>query len=108
YELVREFDSRNSRDGEVSSAAGGEGLAKAGDLERITNMLLQALHASGFVHLGTEVSTEEKLRRMILRLNLRSGDASALQGMLGKIVWKLERQKSEMQKSGTRKPEQKE
>lgn len=63
--------------------------ATAGDTERITETLLNALHASGYVKRDSAASTEEKIRRLIRRLNLQSGDAEDLVGMLRQIVWKL-------------------
>lgn len=63
--------------------------ATAGDAERITETLLNALHASGYVKRGSAASTEDKVRRLIRRLNLQSGDPELLLGMLRQIVWKL-------------------
>ncbi|MBZ5644260.1 MAG: RNA methyltransferase [Acidobacteriia bacterium] len=63
--------------------------ATAGETERLTGALLQALHASGYITRETEVFTEERVRRLIRRLSLRSGDAEALLGMLRQILWKL-------------------
>jgi TrmH family RNA methyltransferase len=63
--------------------------ATAGDAERITDTLLQALCASGYVKRGSAASTEDKVRRLTRRLNLQSGDAEVLLGMLRQIVWKL-------------------
>ena len=66
-----------------------EPRAAASELERMTGMLLDALRASGYVHPGTEASTEQKVRRLIRRLNLQAGDAEIWLGMLKQIVWKL-------------------
>jgi TrmH family RNA methyltransferase len=63
--------------------------ATAGHAERITETLLHALHASGYVKRDSAASTEDKIRRLIRRLNLQSGDAEDLLGMLRQIVWKL-------------------
>jgi TrmH family RNA methyltransferase len=65
--------------------------ATAGNAERITETLLNALRASGYVKQGSAVSTENKVRRLIRRLNLQSDDAEVLLGMLRQIVWKLTR-----------------
>lgn len=65
--------------------------ASAEEVERITQMLFEALRLSGYVKPRTEGSTEEKVRRLIRRLSLRSPDAVAWQGMLHRIVLKLRR-----------------
>ena len=66
--------------------------ATAGTLDRITCTLLDALCASGYVHSGTEASTEDKVRRLLRRLNLNSRDAEIWLGMLKQILWKLRQQ----------------
>ena len=63
--------------------------ATAGHAERITDTLFNALRASGYVKRDSAASTEDKIRRLIRRLNLQSGDAEDLLGMLRQIVWKL-------------------
>ena len=81
YELVRS---------ENTAASGQDSKrATAGDAERITETLLNVLRASGYVKPGSGASTEEKVRRLIRRLNLQSTDAETLLGMLRQIVWKL-------------------
>ena len=63
--------------------------ATAGEVERITSVLLEALHGSGYVNPRTEASTEDKVRRMIRRLSLTSTDAELLLGMLRQMLWKI-------------------
>ena len=63
--------------------------ATAGDLERITTMLLDALRASGSLKTRSEAVTGEKLRRLLRRHNLSATDAEFWLGMLRQIVWKL-------------------
>jgi TrmH family RNA methyltransferase len=65
--------------------------ATAGDLERITKTLLQALEISGYTTTATLVVTEEKARRLIRRMGLKARDAEVLLGMLRQIAWKLNR-----------------
>jgi tRNA/rRNA methyltransferase len=67
------------------------GNASAEEVERITQMLFEALRISGYVKPRTEGSTEEKIRRLIRRLSLQSRDAVAWQGMLHRVVLKLGR-----------------
>jgi TrmH family RNA methyltransferase len=63
--------------------------AAAGQLERITAMLLDALCASGYLKPQPGASTEEKVRRLIRHLNLPASDAELWLGMLRQMVWKM-------------------
>jgi tRNA/rRNA methyltransferase len=63
--------------------------ASAGEAEKITETLLEALHKSGYVKPGNDAMCEKKVRRLILRLGLRAGDAEVLLGMMRQIVWRL-------------------
>jgi len=81
YELVR--------DTKAARASDKPQRATAGDAERITAVLLDALHASGYVNPSGAGATEEKLRRLVRRLNLSASDAEVLLGMLRQIVWKV-------------------
>jgi TrmH family RNA methyltransferase len=78
-----------ARGGKAPQSGKHEPRAAAGELERMTGMLLDALRASGYVHPGTETSTEQKVRRLIRRLSLPAGDAETWLGMFKQIVWKL-------------------
>jgi TrmH family RNA methyltransferase len=64
-------------------------LAAAGDVERVTRSLLEALSLSGYATPATIAATEEKLRRMVRRLNLSGRDAELWLGMLRQILWKI-------------------
>jgi TrmH family RNA methyltransferase len=64
--------------------------AIAADLEQVTARLLQVLDRSGYVNPVTVVSTDEKVRRLIRRLEVSGPDAKVLLGMLRQILWKLE------------------
>src|SRR5271157_464638 len=81
YELVR--DVKAARSSEKSQRA------TAGEAERITAVLLEALHASGYVNPSAAAPTAEKVRRLLRRLNLQAADAEVLLGMLRQIAWKL-------------------
>jgi TrmH family RNA methyltransferase len=61
----------------------------SGDLERIASLLVEALRWSGYVDRRREASAEEKMRRMVRRLNLSVADAELLMGMLRQMVWKM-------------------
>jgi len=85
YELVR-----------ARSAPASKEKAKAattGTIERITQTLLAALHESEYINPKTGRLAEEKLRRMIRRMNIETADAEVLLGMLHKICWKLNQDK---------------
>ncbi len=56
------------------------------DLQRIEDLLTEALTESGYAQSPT---TAEKLRRLIRRMNLSAKDAVVWQGMLRQICWKL-------------------
>jgi TrmH family RNA methyltransferase len=70
--------------------------ATASDLERITSVLLDALRASGYLKSPAANSpkrrsaapTDEKIRRLVHRLNLSSTDAELTLGILRQILWK--------------------
>jgi tRNA/rRNA methyltransferase len=67
-----------------------ESGAKAGDLEHLTQLLLEVLRATGYVKPRVARATEEKLRRMLRRLNLSTDDAELWLGILRQIRWKLD------------------
>lgn len=64
-------------------------MAVASDLERVNQLLLEALKASGYIKPRAEASIEDKVRRLTRRLNLSAEDAELLLGMFRKIAWKL-------------------
>jgi len=86
YELVRAGENARGR-----GVAGKEGTtsAKSGDVERLTQLLFEVLRASGYVKPRVARATEEKLRRMVRRMNLNAADAELWLGMLRQIEWKL-------------------
>jgi TrmH family RNA methyltransferase len=85
YELVRSHTSS----AKVKPDSQKTKLATAGEVERLTQPLFDALRASSYVNHGAENSTQEKLRRMVRRLHFETGDAELWLGMLRKILWKL-------------------
>ncbi len=84
YELIR-----NAQTGDPAQQPVELNLATAGELERITTLLLEALHASGYLDPRTAVAGEDKIRRLVRRLNLPAADAELWLGMLRQIAWKL-------------------
>jgi len=65
--------------------------ARGEDVERLTRLLMEVLRASGYVKPRVAVGTEEKLRRMVRRLNLSVADAELWLGILRQIAWKVDR-----------------
>jgi tRNA/rRNA methyltransferase len=79
-----------ARDGRARSTGEKKGpTASAGDTERITALLMEALRISGYVKARTAASSEEKIRRMIRRLQMPAGDSETWLGMLRQLLWKL-------------------
>src|SRR5271155_622992 len=62
--------------------------ADSGEVERLTQVLLEVLRDSGFVN-PRAATAEEKLRRLVRRLTLNADDAEVLLGMMRQIAWKL-------------------
>jgi tRNA/rRNA methyltransferase len=85
YELVR-----GKKTAAAKSALGKKEKTSATseELERLTQVLLEVLRTSGFVN-PRAVAAEEKLRRLVRRMELRGNDAEVLLGMLRQIAWKL-------------------
>jgi len=81
YELIRDAKAAS----EVEKLA----RASAGDVERITAMLLDALHASGYVGRRRVADIDERMRRLVKRLHLPARDTVLWFGILHQIVWKL-------------------
>ena len=70
--------------------------ATSADLERLTALLLDALHSSGYLKLNprtllkkrSAAPTDEKIRRLVRRLHLSASDAELTLGILRQILWK--------------------
>jgi TrmH family RNA methyltransferase len=88
YELARSGAPARKPE-KPSSKIGGKSKPISGDLERITSLLLEALRLSGYLDTRREASAEEKLRRMVRRLNLTVADSETWLGMLRQMVWKM-------------------
>jgi len=81
YELVR--DPKTARIPE------GVPLAAAGEVERITEVLLEALHASGYIDLRRVADADERIRRLVRRLRLPARDSILWLGIFRQILWKI-------------------
>lgn len=64
-------------------------LAAAGEVERLTGMLLETLEASGYTNPRTAASTQAKVRRLVRRLKLPGRDIEIWLGIFRQILWKL-------------------
>ncbi len=82
YELVRDTKT-------IATPPELPAMASAGDVERITTSLLEALGISGYTAPATIAATQEKVRRLIRRMNLNARDAELWLGMLRQLLWKL-------------------
>jgi tRNA/rRNA methyltransferase len=63
-------------------------IAGSGEVERLTKILLQVLRDSEYIK-PRAVASEEKLRRLVRRINLKANDADVLVGMMRQVAWKL-------------------
>ena len=81
YEIIRDSKAPRVRD-KVAPAS-------AGEVERITAMLLDALHASGYVGRRRVADIDERIRRLVKRLHLSARDTVLWLGILNQIRWKL-------------------
>lgn len=81
YELIRD-----------RSTAGGARekmkLANAADVERITASLIEVLRASGYLKRRVVFDSEQRLRRLVRRLQIPAADVGAWLGMLRQVLWK--------------------
>ena len=86
YELVRDAKSAKPAD-KIKRASSAE-------LERITTTLLDAMRASGYLDRRPISDVEERVRRLVRRLDLQADDTTAWLGIFRQIVWKLQSGKS--------------
>ena len=90
YELARSAAKASNRTtGKTISKTEKFESAAAGELERITVALIDALRASGYLGERSVAAKEEKIRRMVRRLKLSSADAELWLGMLRQMLWKM-------------------
>jgi len=87
YELVR--DAKSTAQTEKPKHA------TAGEVERITEILLDSLRLSGYLDRRPVTAAEERIRRLVRRLDLQARDATIWLGILRQIVWKMRSQKTE-------------
>ncbi|MGH9680413.1 MAG: RNA methyltransferase [Candidatus Acidiferrales bacterium] len=81
YELIR--DSRCERPPKQAEPA------TAAEFERITGQLLEALQVSGFLDRRRVHDADQRIRRLVRRLQLPRRDAVIWLGMLRQMLWKM-------------------
>jgi tRNA/rRNA methyltransferase len=86
YEIARAETLRGSRS---KTALTADPTATARENERITELLIEALRASGYLGPRPAAAKEEKIRRMVRRMNLSAADAELWLGMLRQMAWKM-------------------
>ena len=90
YELVRDAQSEGPAEKlKTTRQTKKPESATVGQLERITQVLLDALRASGYLKPRSASLSEEKIRRLVRRLNLPASDAEVWLGMLRQMLWKM-------------------
>lgn len=82
YELIRSEEASTAQPEERKPAAGEQ-------VEMFHQLLKQTLDQSGYINPNTADTSEQKLRRMIHRLNLNARDTYVWLGMFRQILWKL-------------------
>ena len=83
YELAREPVLVSKR--RIRSAA------PSADVDRLSSLLLDALRTSGYMKPTSAVATDEKVRRLVRRLNISPDDTHLLEGMFRQMLWKMQR-----------------
>ena len=63
--------------------------ASSGEVERVTEVLFDVLRDTRYWNPGSGATTEQKVRRLVRRLNLSAEDAEVVLGMLRQILWKI-------------------
>lgn len=62
-------------------------------LHRLTDTMLRTLAVSGYAKPGSQPHFEEKLRLLLLRMQLSQADADTWTAMFRQILWKIEQQR---------------
>lgn len=63
--------------------------SSAGDLERLTTLLLQTLEASGYSKRHPANCEPNQIRRLVRRMSIEPQDAPVWMGILRQILWKI-------------------
>jgi TrmH family RNA methyltransferase len=81
YELRRGSEQRVP----IASASG----ATTAELDRFSDLLVEALRVSGYAK-PRDIALNQKIRRLVARLNLSAHDLELWLGMLRQMLWKME------------------
>jgi len=82
YELTRD-------DRAITSTRAARRPVCGNDADQLTRMLISLLEESGYTNRIVSISTEQKVRRFLRRLQFDQRDARFALGMLRQLVWKL-------------------
>jgi TrmH family RNA methyltransferase len=82
YELVRARES-------AVSAGGGDSAATAGEIERLTALLIEVLEESGYTKRHPANCGEGQIRRLVLRMGVAANDVAVWMGILRQILWRI-------------------
>jgi tRNA/rRNA methyltransferase len=88
YELVRGRKTTPANQIKKEMVRKKDKIAGSGEVERLTQILLQVLRDCEYIKPRAEAS-EEKLRRLVRRMELNANDADVLVGMMRQVAWKL-------------------
>jgi TrmH family RNA methyltransferase len=82
YELARARESAVSTGGGVSAAA-------AGEIERLTALLIEVLEETGYKKRHPANCGEGQIRRLVLRMGVAASDVAVWMGILRQILWRV-------------------
>ena len=93
YELVREAPGKAEKHfcgagASVANRSTKNTQVSAGELERLAAVLIETLEVSGYLKRRSALN-EEKVRRLLRRLNLSVEDGETILGMLRQMLWKV-------------------
>jgi tRNA/rRNA methyltransferase len=87
YEMVREAGAQ--------AVTGVREAARAGEVERFTDLFQQVLEASEYVRRHPANASEEQVRRLVLRMGLTAADVPIWMGIMRQVLWRMGRQDPE-------------
>ena len=83
-----------ARDSKRTAVVDTKSPATSGDIDRVVDLLLDALQLAGSLDSRSAVTTGQKLRRLMRRHNLTAEDAKFWLGMFGQITYKMRQGKT--------------
>jgi TrmH family RNA methyltransferase len=78
-----------AKGGTIAVASQEREPAKSTTLGRLTEILSDALHSAGYSAHDAGALSEQKIRRLVRRLNLSEEDAEVWSGILRQMLWKM-------------------